>query len=82
MLPRGSVKQAKIDDADHSVTYGPQTNSWSLTNGTSYFNKTLQCVSLLYVVYHTIDLYQLFHDERCLCYALIHRKCRGCLWYR
>ena len=44
VLDSGSVKSTNIDDADKSIQYGPQTNSWSLTNGTSYFDKTLQWV--------------------------------------
>lgn len=51
------MKQAKIDDANSSVKYGPKTNSWSLTNGTSYYDKTLQCVPHVYTVKHTLDFF-------------------------
>ncbi|KAH9935651.1 uncharacterized protein B0H18DRAFT_976693 [Fomitopsis serialis] len=38
---RGSVTTTKIDDASSNVKYGPKSTDWSLTNGTSYYDKTL-----------------------------------------
>ncbi|KZT72234.1 hypothetical protein DAEQUDRAFT_723438 [Daedalea quercina L-15889] len=37
----GSVTNTTIDDANSSVKYGPNSNSWISTNGTDYFDKTL-----------------------------------------
>ncbi|TFY60552.1 hypothetical protein EVJ58_g5079 [Rhodofomes roseus] len=37
----GKVLKTIIDDASTNVKYGPQSNSWSTTNGTSYYDKTL-----------------------------------------
>jgi len=36
-----SVTTTKIDDASSNVKYGPKSTDWSLTNGTSYYDKTL-----------------------------------------